>query len=423
MHVCAPAFAVCPCFCCTLATTEHRTGTDTNAALCFRSLLSNLRKLTLDKVAVSLPALQPAATRLCELKVSRSRLQGSADSFLTKGWTTLTALSLTQSRMDKAMLTSALDLPALEDVHIWGFTGYRGGELQLDQLTGSCLQISRLEFQLGSRFQQATEASLQSCRLLNLKRLAELHVMSCSLEAKVDLDLPPSLIRLELGGDVDFFWALQEAAKCAGRGAQLQSLICDCAVAHLQPAQWGASLEEQHRRLGGQLGSLRELEVWGNQQELLSAVGAVASAAPSLVRLEINIMGFLIRAEVSPIRSASLESITVDWGYAHRPDLPAPQLLLTLLPGCTRLREVVIHFLGRPVEGAAVKIHCHCGSQRCIVPEEVYAGIHSEMLVVKFVRPPSSEQGVRECTVLHACHAAGPEQAPLWGRTVMPGIL
>ena len=118
MPGCAPAFAV------PIAITAHSTETYTSAALCFCSLLANLRKLTLGRVAVSLPALQPVATRLRELHVSCSRLQGSADGFLTDGWTALTSLSLTQSRVDKTMLTAALKLPALEDVHICSFTGY-----------------------------------------------------------------------------------------------------------------------------------------------------------------------------------------------------------------------------------------------------------------------------------------------------------
>ena len=386
-----------------------------------RSLLLHLRKLSLDTIAVSLPALQPVATGLRELSVSGSRLQGSADGFLTKGWTALTSLSLFNTRMDKAMLTAALKLPALEDVHICSFTGYRGGELQLDQLTGSCPQISRLAFRLSKR--EATEAS----RLLNLKRLADLHIMSWSFHANLDLDLPPSLTQLKFGGSwmdgsssFDFFWALQEAVKCVGRGAQLHKLTCDC-TGYLEPAQWGASLDEQHRRLGRQLGSLRELEVVCHEH-LLCAVGAVASAATSLVRLEIVITSGFPSVEVSPICSASLESIRLEWGRDIWDEVPPLQVLLTLLPGCTRLQEVVVRFPGPPVEGAAVKIHCHCCSQRCIVPEDLIAGDHSDV-IVNLLHMPSSEQAVQECTVLCTCHAAGPEQAPLWGHTVMAGIL
>ena len=214
-------------------------------------------------------------------------------------------------------------------------------------------------------------------------------------------------------------------------------MVCNFAVAHLQPAQWGASLDEQHRRLGGQLGSLRELVVSGAQDQLLSAVGAVASAAPSLACLEIHITDSLSRVEVSPICSASLESISVAGACYYRPALVPPQVLLTFLPGCARLREVhvqVVGFEGKPARGAAVKIRCHRCSQRCIVPVdgnangnnkvpgEVCAGAVDDV-VVNFLHTPSSEQDVQECTVLYAWHAAGPEQAPLWGRAVMPGIL
>ena len=389
----------------------------------------NLRKLTLGRVAISLPALQPVATRLHELHIDNSHLQGSADGFLTKGWTALTSLSLTKSRMDRTILTAALKLPALEDVRICGFMGHQFGQVKLDQLTGSCPQISRLQFQLGSCLQQATGASRQNCGLLNLKRLADLHILGCPLKAKVDLDLPPSLTQLKLGGysgggdkSVDFFCALQEAAKCARRGAQLQRLTCECAEAHLQPAQWGASLDEQHRRLGGQLGSLRKLVVSGAQDQLLSALGAVAGAAPSLVSLEIVTLYPLSRVEVSPICSASLERIRVKWGFHHRPQLPPPHVLLTLLPGCARLQEVVVHFPIRPFQGAAVKIRCHCCSQRCIVPMDGCAGIHSDV-IVKFLHMPSSEQGGNDYTVLSECHATGPGEASLWGHSVMPGIL
>ena len=203
--------------------------------------------------------------------------------------------------------------------------------------------------------------------------------------------------------------------KCVGRGAQLHKLICNCVHESLQPAHWGASLDEQHRRLGGQLSSLRELEVLGAQDKVLSAVGAVASAAPNLARFKLvlgtrYIVGVLApRMEVLIIYSASLESIRVEWQLARRLQPLPPQLLLTLLPGCTRLQEVLVRFTGRYIEGAAVKIRCHCCSQRCIVPEEVHAGHHSDM-VVKFLHPPLSEQGVQqEYTVLHASQEAKDE--------------
>ena len=366
--------------------------------------------------------------QLRELNVSGSRLQGSADGFLTEGWTALTSLSLTQSRVDKTMLTAALKLPALKDVHICCFTGHGCGELQLDQLTGSCPQVSRLVFELGSRWRQATEASRQRCRLLKLSQLADLQLMSWNVQADVDLDLPPSLTQLKFqgaypdggGNSFKFSWVLREAVRCIGRGAQLHKLMCHCGQAYLQPAQWGASLDEQHRRLGEQLGGLRELEVWVAQEQLLSAICTVASAAPCLTRLKIVITYPPPHVKVSPICSASLKSIRVEWGLYNRPELPPPMVLLTLLPGCTRLQEVVVHFNGRPIEGAAVRIRCHCCSRGCIVPVDGYGGVVNDV-GVNFL--PPSELGVQECTVLYACHSAGPEQARVWGHAVMPGIL
>ena len=341
--------------------------------------------------------------------MTNNRLQGSADGFLTNGWTALTSLSLSTMRLETATLTAALQLPVLEDVRIYWCT-LLGGELQVHQLTGSCPQVNCLQFGLGM---WDTEARAQSCRLLDLNQLADLHVVECSLQAKVDLDLPSSLTRLRFGGSpVDFFWALLEAAKCAGRGAQLRKVICGRAEAHLQPAQWGASLEDQHRRLGCQLTGLRVLKVTGDQEQLLSAVGAVASAAPSLVRPEVVIWGSLSCMEVSPVCSASLESIRLVWRSYDSPNQSPPQVLLTLLSGCTRLQEAVVHFKGKPIEGAAVKIRCHCCSQKRILPGEWCAG-DDAYAFVRFLHAPCSEQGVQECTVLYACRAAGPEQAPL----------
>ena len=418
-------------------------GTDAHAALYCHSLFFNLRKLTLHSVPVFLPALQPVATQVHELNVYGSRLHGSADRFLTKGWAALTSLSLAHTHMDHATIIAALELPMLEDTYICWVTGHRGGALQLDQLTGSCPHVSRMDFQLGEGCWQATKARRHSCSLLNLKRLADLQVMSWSLQANVDLDLHPSLTQLRFQGyqsggnnSVDFLWALLEAVKCAGRGAQLHKLICKCAEAHLRPAQWGASLDEQHRRLGGQLSSLRELVILSACEQPLRAVGAVASAAASPTRLEIIVQNHSLPCvEVSPICSASLESIRVEWDLTSLPKQP-PQLLLTLLPGCTRLQEVVVvvRNMGRPIEGAAVKIRCHCCSQRCIVPAMGYASFYSKEpkkmkagaatdVIVRFVHMPPSEQGVQDCTLLYACHAAGPKQAPLWGCDLMPGIL
>ena len=64
---------------------------------------------------------------------------------------------------------------------------------------------------------------------------------------------------------------------------------------------------------------------------------------------------------------------------------------------------------GRHIEGAAVRIRCHCCSQGCIMPEKVHAGRHSDV-VVKFLHPPLAEQGVQqEYTVLHASQEAEDE--------------
>ena len=87
----------------------------------FRSLLTNLRKLTLGRVAVSLPALQPVARRLHVLELTSTRLQGSAAGFLTKGWTALTSLHVAYTMLEDATWTAALELPVLEDVHIIEF--------------------------------------------------------------------------------------------------------------------------------------------------------------------------------------------------------------------------------------------------------------------------------------------------------------
>ena len=388
--------------------------------------MSNLRKLTLKSVIFCLPALQPIATRLLELDVFGSRLQGSSDGFLTRGWTALTSLSLRFARVESATMTAALELPALEEIDIRAFS-HQGGVLHLDQLTGSCPNIRGLSFQLCGALARGKEGGGPCCNLLNLGQLASI-VMELEedpLHANLDFDLPASLTQFVVEGGhyghsiADFFWWLREAVKYIRRGAQLHTLSCRYAEAYLQHAQWGASLEEQYRRLGGQLSSLRELEVSGAQEQLLSAVGAVASAAPSLVSLVIIMTHSLHMScvEVSPICSASLENIRVKWRLLHRPELPPPQVLLTLQPGCARLREVHVNFMERPIEGVAVKIRCPCCSRRCIVTVDAYD------MVVKFLHMPSSEQGVQECTVLCSGHAPRPEESPVWGYAVMPGIL
>ena len=149
--------------------TRHRVGTCVEVAMCCRSLLSNLRLLSLDKVAFPLPALQPIATRLQSLEVLDSFLEGSADGFLTAAWTALTALRLDDSEVVDDVLT-ALNLPALEALRIMDFE-HQGGVLQPDQLC--CPQLCSLAFQLDSSL-AAPEVSRQCQSLLSLPRLTAL---------------------------------------------------------------------------------------------------------------------------------------------------------------------------------------------------------------------------------------------------------
>ena len=416
-------------------------GTGADAAVRFRSLLTNLSKLTLHGVAISLLALQPIATRLRELAIDNSRLQGSADGFFTKGWTALTSLSLTHSRVEAASLAAMLNLPALENMNVIFFR-HQGGVLQLDQLISGCPQLRRLRLQLSSDSAQGREGSGSCCSLQKLGRLADLYiwVMTKPLHASLDLDLPASLTRLEVMGaeegdsTVDFFWVLSQAVKCIRRGAQLRSMTCRYTEADLQPAQWGASLDEQYRRLGGQLSSLTELVVWGGTERLLSALCAVISSAPHLTCVHFTTMKWLPRMEFSPICSASLESFTVAVRGPSN-EVMAPPLVLTFLPGCTRLQEVLVQLPNKYLtEGTGAKIRCHPCSPTCIVPMDVLARAeeHRRMygcarlseVGIQFLPGPPSPQGVqRAYTVLYTCHAAGPQQPLMWGHIVVPGLL
>ena len=182
--------------------------------------------------------------------------------------------------------------------------------LQLSQLSGSCLQISRLEMQCS--LARPSEAIEQHSGLLNMTRLADLHIIDSSPRADMDLGLPASLTRLQLQGNqlnghfcMDFLWVLLQAVNCIRRGAQLHMLSIRLTEAAYQPARRGATLEEQFRHLGGQLTSLMELKVSGRGDLLLSAVSAVASSAPSLTRLVCNDSD-----KLPAISSASLKSIT-----------------------------------------------------------------------------------------------------------------
>ena len=74
-------------------------------------LLSNMRALSLDHVTFHLPV----ARRLQRLDILHSRLFGSADGFLSAGWTALTALRLEDSHVVDDFLT-ARNLPALESL-------------------------------------------------------------------------------------------------------------------------------------------------------------------------------------------------------------------------------------------------------------------------------------------------------------------
>ena len=410
------------------------TGTNT-LPLCGCSLLSRLRKISMSGVSISLPALQPVATRLQELHLRISRLQGSADGFLTQGWTALTSLCLTHCHV-RDQLLPALKLSALKDLDIHGFA-HRGGVLRPKQDL-CCPQLSCLTFYLDSSFRH------YGCSFSSLSQLSRLRVIDCFRQASpasMELGLPASLTHLTIGAqhrngldadDLDLTWVAAEAAKCVGRGAQLHTLVCKFAQPCLQPvALWGATLAEQHTRLGGQLSSLKELEVRGSGEPLLQAVGALAGAVPSLTRLVFELRTPLRHTmELPPICSASLESVTVElslWG--------SEDLVLTFLPGCARLREVLVRYgYTPPAKGTTVKICCHCSSQDfvwplCVfaesakpwtVPSDTWAdvkGVGIEWLPL----PPSRVQG---CRVLFESHGFNylSEQQPMWGHFVMPGV-
>ena len=88
---CAHALGPCqqgPVFCMAMAhcVNTQKMGKNISVAGCCCSLLSNLRKLSLDNVALSLPALQPVATRLQSLYMLHTHLEGSAEGFLGASW-------------------------------------------------------------------------------------------------------------------------------------------------------------------------------------------------------------------------------------------------------------------------------------------------------------------------------------------------
>ena len=254
----------------------------------------------------------------------------------------------------------------------------------------------------------------------------------------MDLGLPASLTRLtvqyvSVTGMADLEWVLHEAAKCIRGGAQLRSLTytkINSSYPEPEGVPWGASSDAHYQKLGEQLSSVKDLSVCGSGPTLLSAIGAVACSAPSLIRLKLYNEG-RHGMELPPICSASLSSIT--GLYNLNPHAPPPPVILTFLPGCTQLRDVRVQFYDRPGEGASVNIRCHCNSQSCIVPFEgraeftdewpLYVRPGLEEVGVRFLPAPASPQGAQPYTVLFTWHAAGPEQAPKWDHVVIPVVL
>ena len=372
------------------------------------------------------------ATRLGELSLVDCRLQGSAGGFLTEGWTALTSLVLTGSRVTDDAVPPALNLPALEDISMDDF-GYQGGRLQLDQLISSWPQVSGLKFDWEPSMAQHSEGSGLHVSLLSLARLADLQVAKCCHISVLHWELPVSLMHLTIDGGgpggrrpVNLFWVVRAAVDCILRGAQLRSLCCANAEATQQHTSWGVGLAEQYRLQGVQLSSLKELNVWGLQGPLSRAVGVLANSAPSLTSLVFAIQGQQHPMELPPICSASLESITVHC-YSRGYWAPHPPVVLTFLPGCTQLREVLVRFRDTPREGTAVRIRCHCRSRRCIVPldgvtEE--APLHKHGVGICFLPTSPAPKGVQKgFTVMYACRAGVSWDKPVWGHVVKPGCL
>ena len=423
-----------PSLCQCLHKTNTRVGTGGDVAVCRRSLLSNLRKLSMEDVEFALPALQPAAMRLHSLKIVSSRLCGSADGFLSAGWNALSALSLHGSWMEDDVLT-ALNLPALEVLDILRFT-HSDRQLQVDQLC--CPQLRSLKFQLDITQARACASGRQWCSLLQLPQLADLTVSRCSyrklaqggpgssrLAWAMDLGLPASLQRLRVEATtaddlVPLKWMLLEASKGIRSGAQLRSVTCidTAAASHPDGAPWGASSVAHYRELGGQLSGLKELNVSGRGGAILSAIGVIACSAPSLTCLHFSVEEDQIDLELPPICSASLKSVFGNFHLGRKaPPLP---VTLTFLPECTQLRNVYVGlYNSNPKVGNYVKIRCHCNGQRCIKLLDACDGA----MGVQFLPLSLEPLGLQAYTVIYACHAAGLEQAPKWGQVVVPGVL
>ena len=373
----------------------------------------------MNHVSVSLTALQPVATRLHRLEVSDSRLGGSADGFLSTGWTALTSLSLHGSRFKDHML-AVVDLPALEVLDM-ASSKHHGGALQPEQLC--CPQLRSLVFQLAS--------SGQGCSLLNLARLATLVVLCRSRQVPTDLGLPASLRRLTVQRSterdvLDLKWVLLGAVEGINSGAQLRSLTCTntipCSYPNAWP--WGASSIAHYRGLGAQLSGIKDLSVSGGTTTLLSAVSAIACGAPSLTSLRFTVRGQSC-LELPAICSASLKCITGRFHLVGHSVPPTP-VILTFLPGCTWLRSVRVQLSSTPKAGTSVRIRCQCSSQECIVPLEEYnrliSGAPQSEVGVHLLPMPRYAQGVQAYTALYACHVAGPEQVLKWSHAVMPGV-
>ena len=406
----------------------HRVGTAFNAADCGCSLLSMLRKLSLDNVSLSLPALQPVATRLQSLDILDSFLRGSAAGFLSVGWTALTSLSIKGSWVKSDALT-ALNLPALESLAIVSFAfgeNFSYPLLQPNQLC--CPQLRSLVYDFESTQE---EDGRRCCSLLHLPRLATL-VMICDEEeaARMDVALPASLEHLtvqaaSLGGasqwHVPLKWVLLEAVKCIGNGAQLRALTCanSAPSPHPEGTPWGASSVAHYRELAEHLRGLKDLRLsmYGNAETMLSATSVMASSAPDLTRLEFEFENQLDYFELPPICSASLKSVTGRYSNT----VPPRPVVLGFLPGCTQLRDVHVHFYHDPPrEGTSVKIRCYCISERCIMPLDACAGLAE--VGVRFLPMPLTSQGVQVYTVTFTCRAPGPGQALKWGHVVEAGI-
>ena len=166
---------------------------------------------------------------------------------------------------------------------------------------------------------------------------------------------------------------------------------------HPEGVPWGASSDAHHRELGKQLSGLKDLIVHGQGTTLLRAISATACSAPILTGLRFCVNEGKDDLELPPICSASLKSIT-GLNSLTGLEAPPPPVILTILVGCTQLRDVHVLFLNMPKVGTCVKICCQCHSRACMVSLEGHAASIDD--------PPSgscaglSEVGVRLMPVL-----------------------